>query len=295
MSEELSREILKLIDRLEYLPSIRSLRHLSGRHLSPLKGHSPEFKEYRNYSQSEDYRLIDWKASAKQENLLVQVKDHQGIHEHWLVPDLSGSMLFPKDKNQTSKFHSQLLLCGALIYLLHAQGDKVGLGLAQQTQPELIEPMRRTEGLQQMISLLADQENNNSQNFQNTLDLLLKNLKRPSVLWLMTDFDQEPEPLLDLIKEATNQGHDVKLIHWMHPDEKNIPYQGEVEFNDLEKKIEILKLYPEDLQKAYRETYQQHCESIQKACEPLQHLHYHYIDITTPIESWLIQTLRQTS
>lgn len=293
MSDELSREILKLIDRLEYLPSIRSLKHLSGRHLSPLKGHSPEFKEYRNYGQNEDYRLIDWKASAKSEDLLVQVKDHQGMHEHWLLPDLSGSMLFPE--GETSKFKSQLLLCGALIYLLHAQGDKVGLALAHEKQPELIEPMRRTEGLQQMISMLADQEKKNSQNFIATFDLLIKNLKQPSVLWIMTDFDHDPAEFFKTLQEASNQGHDIKLIHWMHPDESNLPYLGEVEFKDLEKSFEDMKLFPEDIQKAYIQTYQDHCESISKECEQIAHLNYHYIDITTPIEAWLVQTLRQTS
>jgi uncharacterized protein (DUF58 family) len=293
MSEELSREILKLIDRLEYLPSIRSLKHLSGRHISPLKGHSPEFKEYRNYQAGEDYRLIDWKASARQKDLLIQVKDHQGMHEHWLCPDLSGSMHFPNEKK--SKFHSQLLLCGALIYLLHAQGDKVGLAVADETQPELVEPMRRTEGLQQMISLLADQEKKNSQTYLETSKLLLKNLRRPSILWFMTDFDHDPSPFLDLMKAASSQGHDIKLIHWMHPDEKFLPYQGEVEFIDLEHKTEDLKLFPEDLQQAYLETYQKHCEQIQQSLKQLKNVHYHLIDITQSIESWLIDTLRTTA
>ena len=293
MSENLSRDILKLIDRLEYLPSIQSLKHLSGRHISPLKGHSPEFKEHRNYHQGEDYRQIDWKASARQNELLIQVRDHQGMHEHWLCPDLSGSMQFPKDG--ATKFRSQLLLCGALIYLLHAQGDKVGLGMAHETQPELIEPMRRTEGLQQMISLLSDQKEKNSRTFLKTVDLLLKNLRRPSILWIMTDFDCDPTKLLSLIKSASSQGHDIKVVHWMHPDEKYLPYNGEVEFIDLELNIEDLKLYPEELQKVYEKTYLDHCDTIKKELTPIENVNFHTIDITTPIETWLIETLRQSS
>jgi len=293
MREELSRDILKLIDRLEFLPSIKSLKHLSGRHFSSLKGHSPEFKEYRNYQSGEDYRLIDWKASAKQRNPVVQVKDHQGMHEHWMIPDLSGSMHFPKDKE--TKFHCQLLLCGALIYLLHAQGDKVGLAMAKELQPELVEPMRRNESLQQMIAMLAGQTDKNSQTLTQTLELLLGNLRRPSILWVMTDFDQDPEPLINILKNASNQGHELNLIHWMHPDESDLPYRDEIEFIDLEKKIENLKLFPEELQTIYQNTYRDHCLFIERALASIQHLHYHRIDITSPIEAWLIKTLRQSS
>jgi hypothetical protein len=97
------------------------------------------------------------------------------------------------------------------------------------------------------------------------------------------------------MKAASSQGHDIKLIHWMHPDEKFLPYQGEVEFIDLEHKTEDLKLFPEDLQQAYLETYQKHCEQIQQSLKQLKNVHYHLIDITQSIESWLIDTLRTTA
>ena len=63
---------LKAFDRISYDTGIKKIRRL---------GHSYEFEQIKNYVRGDDYRSINWKASSRRAQLMVnQYEDERAQH-----------------------------------------------------------------------------------------------------------------------------------------------------------------------------------------------------------------------
>lgn len=288
MRDALSHEVLHLLDRLRFNTPIKSLHHLGGRHDSRLKGSSPEFREYREHRPHDGLHQVDWKASARSRHWLVRERDHQGIVEHWLFPDTSASMDFPNDER--SKFSAQQLICGALLYFLHGQGDSVGISLTQNDTLRTLPCSRSRHALDEAIGAIGGALPQGRANPTQALEKVAQVLKRPAHLWVMTDFDGEPEPWMSLLRELSEFGHQVHVLHLFHPRERDLPWTGSVIFEDLEQQVEDAQFHVDDISASYREAYVQHCDTIEAQLSELG-VHHHLLSVAAAPESWMMEIL----
>src|SRR5262245_5290873 len=88
----------QFLDRLRLLYfKLRKRRQLQkpGAQATPASGFTREFKDHRQYSPGDDFRLIDWRMFARLEKMFIRIfEEVQELHVHILI-DRSRSMVEP--------------------------------------------------------------------------------------------------------------------------------------------------------------------------------------------------------
>jgi uncharacterized protein (DUF58 family) len=111
--------------RLDHL-KIRTRREYAGMgkgvHLSPRRGASLEFADFRPYTVGDDFRYIDWGLYGRTDKLYIkQFKEEEDLLTYVFL-DASGSMAFPQSDH---KFESAVAMTLALAYVALSSGDRV--------------------------------------------------------------------------------------------------------------------------------------------------------------------------
>jgi len=185
-----------------------------GEHRSRRRGSSPEFADFKSYSQGDDFRRIDWNTYARLGGLFVRLSEvttELGVH---VLLDASGSMDWRGTPAVPTKFDYGRRLAGALGYLALWHFDRLmvtpfadtlgpGFGPAQGRSHAV--PLLRT--LERMAPLggtaLVD-----------AVDRYLHARRRPGVLLLITDLlAGEPDDLRKSLRDARARGWQVALLH----------------------------------------------------------------------------------
>src|SRR5713226_6615930 len=88
----------EFIGRLEHL-RIKTRREYAGlgkgAHLSPRRGSSLEFSDYRHYSIGDDFRYIDWGLYGRTDKLYIKLFKEEEDLLTYVFLDASASMGFP--------------------------------------------------------------------------------------------------------------------------------------------------------------------------------------------------------
>src|SRR5262249_1478096 len=121
----------------------------SGLKLSRLRGRGSEFDRLREYRREDEFRHIDWKATARQQTLVSReyvVERNQNI---LIVIDAGRSMC--NELEGITHLDRALNAAIVLSYVALRQGDNVGI-LAFSNQVERwVRPVRGTGGIQTII------------------------------------------------------------------------------------------------------------------------------------------------
>ncbi|MEW6041179.1 MAG: DUF58 domain-containing protein, partial [Elusimicrobiota bacterium] len=75
---------------------------VSGLHRSPLKGHSLEFTQHREYTPLDEPKHIDWKVYGRTDKFFVKQYEEETNLRAYILLDASGSMSF-KSAGETDK------------------------------------------------------------------------------------------------------------------------------------------------------------------------------------------------
>ncbi|MBM3893196.1 DUF58 domain-containing protein, partial [Candidatus Dependentiae bacterium] len=98
---------------------------LSGDYLSAFKGSGLEFHQIRNYQLGDDVRTIDWKSSAKMNNIMVKEFIEDRERTIVIAMDTSASLAYGSDA--TLKQETIQDVAAALACIAHENKDNVGL------------------------------------------------------------------------------------------------------------------------------------------------------------------------
>src|SRR3569833_2526354 len=98
------------------------IRGLHGRRRS---GSGENFWQFRLFVSGEEARRIDWRRSARDDNLYVREREREAAHTVWLWPDRSPSMAFSSRQVRDSKLERALIVTFALAELLVDGGARV--------------------------------------------------------------------------------------------------------------------------------------------------------------------------
>src|SRR6266481_2465564 len=122
LPEEFTPEFIARLDHLR----IRTRREYAGMgkgaHLSPKRGSSLEFSDYRHYSAGDDFRYIDWGMYGRTDKFYIKLFKEEEDLLTYVFLDASASMAFPAaDK----KFEKAITTALSLAYVALASGDRV--------------------------------------------------------------------------------------------------------------------------------------------------------------------------
>tara|TARA_R110002012_G_scaffold3970_4_gene18423 strand:- start:1695 stop:2630 length:936 start_codon:yes stop_codon:yes gene_type:complete len=240
---------VKTLLRVKDLPlAIKTLAQgfLHGAHASQQRGVGIEFSQFRAYEPGDQPSKIDWKLFARSDKYFVREAERESDINVWLVLDCSESMLQQSltgnTKNQQPsanagqwhKLDYARYLAATIAYLAQKQGDAVGL-LALSGEAPLQVPAFGGERHWQKI-LLALTQIKASGRFPDTQAILaqLSAVRKNGLIVVISDFHQLNNELFGLTAKLSHRHSDVVAFHLDSDDEINFPYQGLIQFQDLE-------------------------------------------------------------
>ncbi|MCE4606212.1 MAG: DUF58 domain-containing protein [Desulfurococcales archaeon] len=127
-----------------------------GRSLSRRRGIGTQFIETREYVPGDDYRLIEWKATARTGRLMVREFERETSLEVILVLDTRSSMSYGVVSR--TKFEYMVRGTAAIAEHLIARGDLVGLAYSSKSTVAIIRPARGKAHMSTLIRSLSNIE-----------------------------------------------------------------------------------------------------------------------------------------
>ena len=170
---------LKTFTRISHHYGIKKLRRI---------GHSYEFEQIKNYVRGDDYRSINWKATSRRSELMVNQFEEEKSQQVFCIIDKSRSMRMPFD-GLTLLDHSintALILSNTAL----RKDDKVGLLTFSNTINRLVKPDKGSRQLKNILEALYKEkehllESNYELLYQSTRTLI----KGRSLVFLFSNFE----------------------------------------------------------------------------------------------------------
>ena len=211
---------------------------LAGLHQSRRHGRSVEFAEHKVYAPGDDMRHMDWKAYAKFDRYYIKRFLEETSLRAFVVSDVSGSMAYaggaPGSLPGVSKADYARVLCGTLAYLLVRQADTVGC----MTFADVAGPRTAIRGgerqLKEILDNLDAAKVGGDTRPLEALAGLSHHVSRRALVVVASDLLDAGTQVLEPLTALANRGADVALLHILHPDEVQFPYDGLIRFLDLE-------------------------------------------------------------
>ena len=294
----LDERTLARLRRLSLLSGRARTEGLAGEHRSRRRGASPEFADFKRYSQGDDFRRIDWNTYARLNGLFVRLSEVTTELSVHVLLDSSASMDWRGAGERGTKFTAARRLTGALAYIALWGFDRVaivpfadGLGAGfgpVQGRAQVVPTLRYLERLQPLGgTALATAVANYA--FSRS---------RPGLLLLISDLlSGEPDDLQAALHDLRGRGWQTAVLHVVD-DEELAPAtdtwldgeagefrSGTVELVDRESG-ETLRLAPDDeVVSRYRSAVDDWMVALEAACTAEQSI---YARLST---SWGIDDL----
>ncbi len=212
---------------------------LAGLHRSPYKGFSVEFAEYREYLPGDDLSTLDWKVYARSDRHYVKKYEEETNLECHLLLDQSASMAY-RGGAAVSKLEYGSVLAASLAFLMHRQRDATGLiAFDEQIRFRLPAAARRGH-LHALLFALERLQPGQRSDVARPLHQLAEALVKRSLVVVISDLLDDPEPVIKGLKHLRFRGTDVVVFQVLDPDELTFPFKGASMFTDIETSQQVL-------------------------------------------------------
>ncbi len=151
-------------------------------------GHSMEFDQIKNYVQGDDIRSINWKATARSNELMVNHYQDEKSQQVVNVIDMGRVMKMPFDGLHLLDYAINTSLVISNIALL--KEDKAGLVSFSNDASTIVLPRKKRAHIQRIQQALYNLETNFLESsFEKLLISLKKNIRQRSLVLLYTNFE----------------------------------------------------------------------------------------------------------
>ena len=212
---------------------------LAGLHRSPFRGFSVEFAEYRQYLPGDDLSTLDWKIYARSDRHYVKKFEEETNLECHVLLDVSASMGY-RGAAPMSKLEYGSVLAASLAFLMHRQRDATGLIAFDDRITFRLPAGSRGGHLHALLLALERMEAGRRSDVARPLRQLAEALTRRSLVVLIADLLDDPEPVIKGLRYLRFRGSDVIVFQVLDPYELTFPFRGAAKFRDLESAEEVL-------------------------------------------------------
>ena len=241
---------------------------VSGLHRSPLRGHSIEFAQHREYTAGDDLRQVDWKVYARSDKYyLKQYEDETTLTCYFLV-DHSESMQYRGNPGGLSKLQYAQLVAFSLAYLVIEQQDHAALITFSESIDDWLPPSGSPSQFEDMVRVMEAAQTRHKTNLPQVIEQVTQRLNRRGLLVLISDMLDDVEGVLRAMKLLRYAGHDALLIHVLDRDEVDFPFDRMSRFEGLEGAAPLIT-DPMLIATAYRNAMAAFCRTLEVGCRQL--------------------------
>ena len=223
----LEPDFLERLDTLAVLGRRRRRGKRLGEHLSPRRGVSLEFEDYRDYRGGDDIRYIDWNVRNRLGRYVVKrYRAEEDITVHLLV-DASASMGF----GSPGKLYQAVRMAASLGYIAWRRMDRVGM--AAFGGGETISLARRRGTPAELFAALGGLRAEGDCRFGEALADYALRVPRGGLAVVFSDF-LDPAGFERGLDALRFSGFDILLIHVLSPRDTRIESFGSLRLVDSE-------------------------------------------------------------
>lgn len=281
-------EAVKRFKRLNLAAKIIVRGLFQGLNPSVLKGCSIDFSDLREYSPGDDLRLLDWKAYARTDRLFVKQFEVERDASILFLLDASPSMSF--SSNGITKFEYAKYLLAALAFIGSGQHDRVGLFISPGQSATVLTPHRGHAHLHRLLRQLSNAETNEDTAPFSLFEHHVTTIKKRAIIVVVSDLLGNETEITSFLRRAAFGGHSIILFHILDKAERELPFNGNIDFRDLESPFCQVMRVTDSLRERYKQEVTNYCGSLRALCSRLG-IEYASIDTDTPYDAALITYL----
>jgi uncharacterized protein (DUF58 family) len=261
-----------------------------GMHLSPKRGSSLEFNDYRHYSPGDDFRYIDWGLYGRSDKLYIKLFQEEEDLLTYIFVDASASMGFPAGDR---KFESAMLTALALAYVALASGDRVMLrvlgGKGTKVDPSFVNGRHR---IVELARRLADLKPGGQFDFAPSLATELLSIRRAGKVFIVSDFLMLLNSVTKGLGMFTAASMDLTAVQILGGRELNGQgLDGDVEVIDSESGERLRVSIGERERTQYRDTMTRLTREIKSFCLK-RGLHYSLYTTDNDFQQFFVRATR---
>ncbi|MEM6995809.1 MAG: DUF58 domain-containing protein [Myxococcota bacterium] len=278
-----------------------------GRHASARAGLGLDFRDHRAYVPGDDPRMLDWRAVARRERLVLRQTESEDELRLTLVVDDGKGMAY--GQGDTAKRRFAHAVAGGLSWLAHRQGDAIAAALGR--NDEVDQALLRPSGGRERLSALAHHLSHDGPAgrcpWGPLMDTVAPRLSRRSLLVVISDFldlrhdaqgdaDAAEDKLLRGLSHLRAKRHDVVLVQVLHRDELTFPWADRrmLKFIDLRGLVPTLEGPGRSLRDGYLERMNAHLQRQVQRCEA-EGIVLHRMVTDQPLPSAFVELLGRLS
>ncbi|HEY2837889.1 MAG TPA: DUF58 domain-containing protein [Pirellulales bacterium] len=263
---------LATLSHLRFAPRFRIEGAYSGRHPSRRQGGAGEFADYREYTDGEDLRRLDWKVLGRSGRAYVRLYQDETNLVGMLAIDCSGSMRFGErsagraamaraatsGRRADGKLEHAQFLATAFGHVIAQGQDQVGLALLDERLQTFIPPGGTGSHLSRVNSAIEQIETKPISRMAEALRELFQRVARCGVLILISDFLQDDVgDVFNALRLFRRRRWEVVALHLVHPDEEQLPTGVAYRFEGLENDGVIISS-PAEVAQRYEQRFKEH-------------------------------------
>jgi uncharacterized protein (DUF58 family) len=189
-----------------------------------------------------------------------------------------------------TKFDYACTLTASLAYLILKQQDAAGVVTFSDRIEAFIPPRAKRDYLAQILHALENRGPGGETKVGKILDDIAGQVKRRGLIVLVSDLLDEPAEILKGLRQFRFKGNDVIVFHLLDPAELELPFDGNVLFEDLE--LANLKVItdPRTIRSTYRQVVNEFITDMRKQCHD-NAIDYQLISTATPLDQALASYL----
>ncbi|MFX1358121.1 MAG: DUF58 domain-containing protein, partial [Promethearchaeota archaeon] len=204
------------IKRIEILGSKRSLQLNYGLQRSKQKGLGSEFYGMRKYVFGDQFRLIDWKASARTQQLIVKEFESERDVTVMIIVDSSNSMAGGAIEN--TKFEYAIRACMLLTKVALTRRDNVGVfTFSDKKNFNFLQPGSGEDHFYQVLDFVAKVKPQGRSRMVEAIDYLCRRFQKRSLIFLISDLEGDVKEIGQAIRKLVPFNHTIIIINPFSP------------------------------------------------------------------------------
>ncbi len=284
----LDAELIRQLEQLELVVKRLHAGRSKGEKRSKRRGTGSEFADYREYSQGDDLRFVDWNVFGRLDRLFLRLFHEEEDLRLSIYLDSSASMSF----GTPEKLTYGKKLAASLAYIALANMDRVTIEAGRDEGTEILRPTRGKSHVWTLLDFLEKVKPEGGTDLAAGLRSFMLRNSAPGMKVVISDFLNKAgyETALKWLMRGTDERI---VIHVLSPQEVKPDLLGDLALEDCEDAALTEVSMTAGLLRRYDANLKALVGGLREYCRT-RGFGYFFAQTTTPIEQIILTSLRRT-